>query len=257
MNFGQIILILITGCIAGFLNTIGGGGSLVAMPVLIFLGLPSAVANGTNRIAIFIQGVVGITSFRSKGYFYPKTSLILGVPAIFGSILGAKTAISISSELFEKVLGIVMILVLITILTRPEKKFIKEIEGEKWSIIRLAIAIVIFFGVGFYGGFIQAGVGFIIIVVLTLITGMTLVEVNCLKIFITFFFTVSSLLVFIINGKINFLLGLTLAAGSAIGTYFGSIIAINKGDKWIRIFLIISILAMAAQLWGLFNLIQI
>lgn len=257
MNLGQIILILITGCIAGFLNTIGGGGSLVAMPVLIFLGLPSAVANGTNRIAIFIQGIVGIVSFRSKGYFYPKTSLILGVPAIFGSILGAKAAISISSELFEKILGIVMILVLITILTRPEKKFIKEIEGEKWSIIRLTIAIVIFFGVGFYGGFIQAGVGFIIIVALTLITGMTLVEVNCLKIFITFFFTISSLLVFIINGKINILLGLTLAAGSAIGTYFGSIIAINKGDKWIRIFLVISILAMAAQLWGLFDLIQI
>jgi uncharacterized membrane protein YfcA len=86
---------------------------------------------------------------------------------------------------------------------------------------------------------------------------MTLVEVNCLKIFITFFFTISSLLVFIINGKINIVLGLILAAGSAIGAYFGSVVAINKGEKWIRIFLIIAILAMAAKLWGLLDFINI
>ena len=257
MNLWQIGLILITGIIAGFINTLGGGGSLLTMPMLIFLGLPAAEANGTNRIAIFIQGIVGIVSFRSKGYFYPKISIILGLPAILGSILGAKTAISISGELFEKILGMVMIFVLIIILTRPEKRFIQKIEGENWSNLRLVIAILAFFGVGFYGGFIQAGVGFIIIVVLTLITGMSLVKVNCLKIFITFIFTVSSLIVFTINSQVNLLLGLTLAAGSAIGAYFGSIVAISKGDRWIRIFLIITILAMTAQLWGLFDFINI
>ena len=257
MNVGQIVLILITGIIAGFINTVGGGGSLLTMPVLIFLGLPSAVANGTNRIAIFIQGVVGIVSFRSKGYFYPKTSLILGLPAIFGSILGAKIAISISSELFEKILGIAMIVVLITILTRPGKKFVNEVEGENWGITRLIIAIIVFFGVGFYGGFIQAGVGFIIIAALTLVSGMPLVKVNCLKIFINFIFTISSIIVFFINGKVNIILGLILAIGSGIGAYFGSVIAISKGEKWIRIFLIITILAMAAKLWGLLDFINV
>ncbi len=97
------------------------------------------------------------------------------------------------------------------------------------------------------GGFIQAGVGFIIIVALTLITGMSLV-----KVFIILIYTISSLLVFIINGKINFLLGSTLAIGNAIGAYAGSNFAVSKGDKWIRIFLIITILAMSAHLWGLF-----
>ncbi len=253
MVSGNIVLILIAGMAAGVINTLGGGGSLLTVPILIFLGLPAAEANGTNRVGLLIQDVVGIISFRSKGYFYPKVSFILGVPAVLGSILGVKVAISISGELFEKILGIIMILVLITILARPEKRFIKEIEGENWGFIRLAIAIIIFFGVGFYGGFIQAGVGFIIIIALTLITGMPLVKVNCLKIFIRLAFTISSLLLFTINGKVNFVLGLTLAAGCAIGAYFGSVIAINKGEKWIRFFLFITILAMAAKLWGLFD----
>ncbi len=257
MNLEQMGLIFITGIVAGFINTLGGGGSLLTMPMLIFIGLPAAEANGTNRIAVFIQGIVGIISFRSKGYFYPKISIVLGLPAILGSILGAKVAISISGALFEKILGLVMVVVLLIILTRPEKKFIKETDGENWGVIRLIIAIIAFFGVGFYGGFIQAGVGFVIIAVLTLITGMSLVKVNCLKIFITFIFTVSSLLVFIMNSKVNLLLGLTLASGSAIGAYFGSIIAINKGERWIRIFLIITILAMAAQLWGLLDFFKV
>ncbi|MBP8718657.1 MAG: sulfite exporter TauE/SafE family protein [Candidatus Atribacteria bacterium] len=252
MNLLHIGLILITGMIAGFLNTLGGGGSLLTMPMLIFLGLPAAEANGTNRIAIFIQNIVGVINFRRKGFFYPKMGLLLGIPAILGSIFGARVAITISGELFEKILGVVMIIVLIIILTRPEKRFIKEIDSENWSIIRLIIAILAFLGIGFYGGFMQAGVGFIIIVALTLITGMSLVKVNSLKVFIILIYTISSLLVFIINGKINFLLGSTLAIGNAIGAYAGSNFAVSKGDKWIRIFLIITILAKSAHLWGLF-----
>jgi len=252
MNLLHIGLILITGMIAGFLNTLGGGGSLLTMPMLIFLGLPVAEANGTNRIAIFIQNIVGVVNFRRKGFFYPKMGLLLGIPAILGSVFGARVAITISGELFEKILGVVMIIVLIIILTRPEKRFIKEIDSENWSIIRLIIAILAFLGIGFYGGFMQAGVGFIIIVALTLITGMSLVKVNSLKVFIILIYTISSLLVFIINGKINFLLGSTLAIGNAIGAYAGSNFAVSKGDKWIRIFLIITILAMSAHLWGLF-----
>jgi len=255
MSLFHIGLILITGMVAGFLNTLGGGGSLLTMPVLIFMGLPAATANGTNRIAIFIQNVVGVTNFRNKGFFYPKLSFILGVPAILGSIFGAKVAVSISGELFEKILAIVMIIVLILILTRPEKRFIQEVDSENLGTLRLVIAIIAFFGVGFYGGFIQAGVGFIIIVALTLITGMSLVKVNSLKLFIILIYTVSSLVVFLVNGRVDFLLGFILAIGNAVGAYIGTNFAVSKGDKWIRVFLVITILAMAAKLLGLFEFI--
>jgi len=253
MEILDVGLILITGVAAGFMNTLGGGGSLLTLPMLIFLGSPAAVANGTNRIALIVQNIVGVSNFRRKGFFYPKLGIILAIPAVFGSLIGAKFAISVPEELFQKILAIIMIVVMILILTRPEKRFLKEIEGENLSTVRLVVSIFVFFGVGLYGGFINAGVGFVIIVALTLITGMSLVKINSLKLFIVLIYISSSLVVFIIHGKVNWILGLTLAAGNALGAYLGSNFAVSKGDKWIRVFIVIVILSMSAKLLGLFN----
>ncbi len=253
MEILDLGLILITGVAAGFMNTLGGGGSLLSLPMLIFLGSPAAVANGTNRIALIAQNIVAITNFRRKGFFYPKLGITLAIPAVFGSFLGAKIAISIPEELFQRILAIIMVIVMVLILTRPEKKFLKEIEGENLSSIRLVIAMFVFFGIGVYGGFIQAGVGFIIISALALITGLSLVKINSLKVFIVLIYVFSSFAVFIIHGKVDWILGSTLAIGNALGAYLGSNFAVSKGDKWIRVFIVIAILSMSAKLLGLFN----
>ncbi|MEW6064698.1 hypothetical protein P378_01125 [Desulforamulus profundi] len=249
MTISEILIILVAGIAAGFVNVVGGGGSLIAMPVLIFLGLPSAVANGTNRVALMVQSLVAIGYFRNKGYFYPKLSILLGIPAVIGSIIGAQFAISLSDEMFNRVLAVVMLVVLVLIIWRPEKKFIKSEEAmENLSKPRLAVAALVFLGVGFYGGFIQAGVGFVIIVALALITGMSLVKINSLKVCVTIIYMLSSLIVFVCSGKVDWMLGLVLAVGNAVGAYLGSVFTVSKGDKWIRIFLIVSVLIMAAKL---------
>lgn len=251
MSIFKILLILLTGTAAGFLNTIAGGGSLISMPILIFLGLPSAVANGTNRIALMFQNIVAITNFRNKGFFDLKFSLLLGVPAIFGSIIGSKIAVNLPDAIFNKILAVVMLIVLALIIFNPKKHLNASIE--MLSSNRKILAMIAFFFVGFYGGFIQAGVGFIIIVTLTLITGLSLVKINSLKVFVIAMYMLSSLLVFIFNGKVNWTLGLTLAIGNGLGAYLGSNFAVAKGDKWIRIILVIAVLAMAAKLFGLFS----
>lgn len=253
MTLTQAIIILIAGIVAGFVNTVGGGGSLVSLPVLIFMGLPSAIANGTNRVALMVQSLVAIGYFRRKGFFYPKLSVTLGVPAILGSIVGAKFAISLSDEMFNKILAVVMLVVLVLILWRPEKKFLKS-EQENYSPLRLAAAALVFFGVGFYGGFIQAGVGFIVIAALAVITGMSLVKINSLKVFVTAIYMLSSLLVFVYSGKVDWVLGLALAVGNGIGAYLGSIFTVSKGDQWIRAFLIVTVIVMSGKLLGLHKL---
>lgn len=251
IDLNSVGLILVVGVVSGFVNTIGGGGSLLTLPALIFLGLPSAVANGTNRVSLMMQNIVAVINFKQKGFYYPKLSLMFGLPAVIGSIIGAKLAISLPEEVFQKILAIVMLVVLVLIIWRPEKKYLKNINIEKLSMVRLIIAIIAFFFVGFYGGFIQAGVGFIIIAILVLVTGMSLVKINSLKMFITGIYIFSSLLVFLISGKVDWILGLILAIGSAIGAYLGSNFAVAKGDKWIRIFLIIYVLLMSSKLMGL------
>ncbi|MCL6612654.1 MAG: sulfite exporter TauE/SafE family protein [Peptococcaceae bacterium] len=254
MTATQATLIFLAGAAAGFVNTVGGGGSLISLPVLIFLGLPSAVANGTNRIALMVQSVVAIEYFRKKGYFYPRLSIILGIPAVIGSILGAKVAISLSDEMFNKVLAAVMLTVMVLIIWRPEKKFLKSQGEENIKSWRLAAATLVFFGVGFYGGFIQAGVGFLIIAALTLITGMSLVKVNSLKVFVTVIYMLASFLVFVFSGKVDWVPGLVLAAGNAAGAYLGSAFTVAKGDKWIRVFLVVTVSIMSAKLLGLHKL---
>lgn len=251
IDLNSVGLILVVGVVSGFVNTIGGGGSLLTLPALIFLGLPSAVANGTNRVSLMMQNIVAVINFKQKGFYYPKLSLMFGLPAVIGSIIGAKLAISLPEEVFQKILAIVMLVVLVLIIWRPEKKYLKNINIEKLSRVRLIIAMIAFFFVGFYGGFIQAGVGFIIIAILVLVTGMSLVKINSLKMFITGIYIFSSLLVFLISGKVDWILGLILAIGSAIGAYLGSNFAVAKGDKWIRIFLIIYVLLMSSKLMGL------
>jgi len=256
MSFFQIGLILVTGIFAGFLNALGGGGSLITLPLLIFLGLPPTIANGTNRISTFSSSIMSVLNFRYRGYFYPRLSIILGIPAIIGSIIGARVGVFISEKLFEKILAIMMIFVLIVILSRPGKKNEREIIGEKLSTIRIITFMIIFFGIGFYGGFIQIGIGFLIIVALSLFSEMSLIKINSLKIFIVLIYTVFSLPVYIINNKVNFTLGIILAIGSAVGGYIGSNFVVDKGDKWIRFFLVCIILVMSAKLLGFFEFIN-
>ncbi len=252
MNALEILLVIVVGTAAGFLNTVAGGGSLITMPLLIFLGLPSAAANGTNRIALMVQNVVAIANFRSKGYFDWKLGLILAVPAAVGAVAGSKIALSLPDDIFNKVLAVVMLCVLAVTIWNPQKKLKnrKEEPGTKEKIIGAAV----FFGVGAYGGFIQAGVGFIIIASLTLLTGYSLVKINSMKVFISAVYMVFSLIVFIVGGKVDWVLGLTLAAGNALGGYLGSSFSVSKGDKWIKIILAVTVVAMALELLGVINI---
>lgn len=248
MSVLHVLLILVTGIVAGFLNVVGGGGSLLTMPMLIFLGLPSATTNGTNRIALMVQNIIAIANFRRKGFFDFKLGLLLGVPAVMGSIAGARFAITLPGEVFNKILAVIMLLVLGAIIWYPEKKL--EAEEKNLEPGRRLIAVLAFFLVGFYGGFIQAGVGFIIIASLTLITGMSLVRINSIKVLVVAIYMLSSLLVFIFSGKVNWILGFTLAIGNGIGAYLGSNFAVAKGDKWIKVILVVTVLIMCAKLLG-------
>lgn len=247
MELLSVFLILITGIIAGFLNVIAGGGTLLTMPILIFLGLPSSIANGTNRIALTVQNTVAVFNFKKYGYFDWKMGLLLSIPALFGSIIGSKLAISLPDEIFNKILAVAMLLILGLILWQPEKKIKTQIEVLTPK--RKLVAVIVFFFIGIYGGFIQAGVGFIIMAALTLIAGMSLVKINSLKVFVVLVYMLASLVIFVANGQVNWLYGFVLAIGSGIGAWLGSKVSVKKGDKWIRIFLIITIVLMSISLF--------
>lgn len=240
-------LLMVVGFIVGFINTVAGGASLISLPVLIFLGLPPSVANGTNRVAIAIQTAIGVAGYKSKGVATFPFNLYLGLSALVGAILGAYIAVDIRGETFNRILAIVMLVVVAIIIFKPKMKaeeLVERITGKY-----LWIGIIAFFFFGIYGGFINAGIGFVILLFLHYVNRMNLVRANATKVAVVFTYTLAALLVFILNDKVIWKVGLVLAVGNGLGAWFSSRIAVAKGDGFIKIFLIIMVVVMAIKLW--------
>jgi len=246
-SFLELGLLVIVGFIAGSLNTIAGGGSLITYPLLIFMGLPAAVANGTNRIAILFQNIFNTAGFRSKGVSVFPFSIYLAISALLGSLIGAQVAVDIKGELFNRIMAVVMLLVVVYMIFKPNislTNITEELKGKK-----LWLSTVIFFFIGIYGGFIQAGVGFIMLVVLSSVNNLSLVKSNAVKVFVVLIYTIAAVSVFFVNDKINWKIGLVLALGNSLGGWFASRWSVNKGDKIIRNIIVVVVSIMAIKLW--------
>lgn len=251
MNPVHIAILFGLGVIAGFQNVMAGGGSLLTLPMMIFMldSMPQypasqtgRLANGTNRVAILIQNIFAIAGFRKKGHSNFKVSLKLAAFAVPGAVLGAIYAGQISNASFKKILGLVVIAVVILIV---KKKKLTQVTADE---AHPALAYLAMFGIGFYGGFIQAGVGFLLIAVLHGLMRLSLLKTNMHKVFIIFLYTVPALLVFILNDAVIWSMGLVLAAGNALGAWLGTHLAVKKDEKFIRTILLLAMLAMAVKL---------
>lgn len=242
----QWLVLFGVGVVAGFMNVMAGGGSTITMPLLIFLGLDSAMANGTNRVALFVQNLFAIRSFHGEEKYHLPSVLHYSAWTLPGAILGALSAISINDLLFRKILAVVIIGVMVTVLLPLSNKHIDAAEQKNSRLIYPALL-----GIGFYSGFIQAGVGFLIIAAFTHILHVNLVKVNMHKVFIVFINTIPALLIFIISKNIDYILALILAAGNAAGAWWGAKLTVKKGEKIIRLVLFVVVLFMAVKLFDL------
>jgi len=243
----DIFILILIGFFAGVVNTIAGGGSLLTLPVLIFFGLPPSVANGTNRIALFIQMLVGSAGFKSKGIKTFPFSIYLGISALLGALIGAQIAIDIKGDTFNKILSFVMVVVVLIIVFKPKLKtedVIERITGK-----HLWVGCVAFFFFGIYGGFLNAGLGLILVFFLHYYNRLSLVKSNAAKAVIISIYMGGALAVFIMNDQIDWSVGLTMAVGNALGAWFSSRFSVNKGDKFVKYFLIIAVTVMAIKLW--------
>ncbi|TPN88740.1 sulfite exporter TauE/SafE family protein [Aquimarina algicola] len=248
MNETSLLIILVViGFVAGVINTIAGGGSLLTLPMLIFMGLPPSVANGTNRIGVFIQCITSVAGFRSKGIKPTRFGLYLGIAASIGSLIGAQIAIDIKGETFNKILAIVMVFVVLFMVFKPKVNITDLSERTQGKYLWLSI--IAFFFIGIYGGFIQAGVGIFILLALSSINYLSLVNSNAIKVLVVFIYTFGAIAIFAFNNQIDYLYGFVLAIGNASGGWIASRWSVKKGDGLVKIFLVIMVVAMAIKLW--------
>jgi uncharacterized membrane protein YfcA len=236
-------LLAVTGIAVGFLNVMAGGGSLISLPILIFLGLEPAMANGTNRVAILVQNITAVSSFRRRGYSQIKQSLGLGLCTIPGAVAGAFVAVTIDPTLFKRILGAVLVMAVMLILRRRPPA-----DGAENSVSRPTLAYLGMVGVGFWGGFMQAGVGFLIMPILYQLLRLDLVRVNMHKVFIVGIYTIPALLVFAVQGKVWWLGGLALAAGNAFGAWIATRMTVDHGERVVRAVFVVAVIVMGLKL---------
>ena len=247
-EFSQIVAVIAAGFACGFINTLAGSGSLITLPLLIFLGLPAPVANGTNRVAIVIQNIVAVTSFRAQKVLDVKPAVRYAVPAVFGAIIGARIAVGVDAVQMERIIGILMLAMLPFVFWKP-KTWLENKVGDATERSLVSV-VIIFFLIGAYGGFIQAGVGIFLLMGIVFAGQVDLVRGNAIKVFIVLCFTVFALAVFLINGYVDWRIGLTLAAGNAAGAMVASRLAVKRGEAFVRWVLLLAILMGASKLLG-------
>lgn len=226
----QYILLTCAGVIAGWLNVMAGGGSMLTVPIMLFMGMPGPVANGTNRIAILAQNISAVATFFHKGFRHFQLGFSLAAASVPGAIAGALVGVRLEGEWFDRVLAIIMIVMMILMMKGHHGTASADQVAHQPTRRQLILGHICMVGAGFWGGFIQIGVGFILMPVLHRVMGFDLVRVNFFKVFVVLIYTVVALLVFAAHTEVFWLAGLALATGNALGGFLGARTTINKGD---------------------------
>ena len=247
MEILSIVAVLLVGVIVGFINIVSAGGSMLTLPLLIFFGLPSNVANGTNRIAIMVQNVFALYQFHKNGHLNWRMGLLLAIPATVASVYGARLAVDITHSTFDTLLATFMVIFAVLLILKPQR-YIKSKFNPKISIVLLFLA---FLFIGIYGGALQAGVGFfIILTLLLLVPQIPMGEMHGIKTLVVTIYISVSTFVFIFNGLVDWKFAVALSLGSAIGGSLGGKYASVLPDKLLQRILIVAIIFFAIILFA-------
>jgi len=241
------LILIATGILVGFINTLAGGGSTILYPILIFMGMPIHTAIGTSRVGFLSQGIFSVAGFKSKGVFLFPFNVYVSIAAMSGGLLGAWISLHTPAKRLTHILAFIMILIAVLILIQSR---IKKTQGlhrikGKW----LWISFIVYFLIGIYGGFIQAGMGFMIILAGTLVNRFNLTEANSIKALIVLVLTIPTLYMFAVKEFVNWEAGVAIAIGTALGSWLTSRWSVNINEKYLRLFIASVVVLLAIKLW--------
>ena len=250
MTWNEIVLLLASGVLVGIINTLGGGGSVITMSLFMAMGMPIGIANGTNRIAVLLQNLSATVAFLRKGMLHVRSGVILSLPAILGNIFGAMVATEVSDTVFKICLSVVLAIILVYLLLGKDNEQVTGGQGLKikwWHYL-------LFFIIGFYGGYIYIGLGFLILAIAIWTMKLDIITANVIKGFVIFLSTPFALAVFVYNGQVEWLAGLLHGAGNILGARLASHGAMSGGGKFVRWFTLFIIVVFFIDLMGWISL---
>ncbi len=246
LEIWKIAALIAAGLVGGAINVFAGGGSVITGPVMIFLGVPGPVANGTNRLPILVQNISACATYLRHGVPHARMMLSLSLCAIPGAVIGAVVGVKIPAETFNLLLAGVMGLVLVMMMTGGGTRPAMATEGISRSRLIWGHALMVL--AGFWGGFIQIGMGFVLLPILNRVLGLDLVAANIHKVFIILLYTLAALLVFGSQLQLLWWVGAVMAIGNALGGWLGARLTLAGGEGFIRKVVVFAIAVMIVKL---------
>jgi uncharacterized membrane protein YfcA len=240
-----LVLLFVVGFIAAVINVFAAGGSFLTLPLLLFLGLPASLANGTNRVGVLAQNLGAAVGFHRHRVLPLRWALSVSIPAVTGAAIGVWGALTIPEMAFRRVLSVVMLGTALGTLLHKSLRGKPRTDKQSpwhWSIVAG------FFVMGLYGGFLQAGVGFFALA-LTSLAGFDLVRGNAIKVFSVMLLTLLSLAVFASTGHVDWRAGLALGLGNLLGASLGVRVAVVRGHTWLERAVTVTLIVFAVALW--------
>ncbi|UTA49355.1 sulfite exporter TauE/SafE family protein [Simiduia sp. 21SJ11W-1] len=239
------LLLLVTGFVAGIINTLAGGGSNLTVPALMVMGMPADVANATNRVGVLFQSVSAVRGFHQHGKLPWDAVTPIVMPTLIGGALGALAAVFAPNEILKPLLLGTMIAMALVILISPSVVAPGADEKPK-TVAESPLGLVGLLFAGFYGGFVQAGVGFVLLAAITGALRFDLVRANALKVICALGFTLVALIIFIIDDLVAWVPGLVLAVGAIFGAQLAVKFAIKVEQRVLKWFLLVMTLVASA-----------
>lgn len=254
LSIENFFLFTLAGLLTGIINTLAGSGSLITLPIFVFMcGLPADIANGTNRIGVFFQSTFGYSSFHRSGYTRLGGFEWLVIPGAVGAILGSYVAVDLDAEMMNRVIGFLMIFMLGVLMLNP-KRWLKD-SSESRAYNKKPLTLLIFFGIGVYAGFIQAGAGIFLMAALVLAARYSLTESAGLKLIFIFLINIPALIMFYLHGDIHFGYGLLMAVWQSLGALIGVRIVkkLPNANIWIHRLLVLIVVVSALKFFGILD----
>jgi len=251
MEWYIYIIAIVGSFFAGAINTLAGSGSAITLTILTeLIGLPPNIANGTNRIGVLTQSWAGSYAFHKNGKLNLEGGKRYIIPTVIGAILGVWVAVYVSNEQFKTVFSYLMVGMLFVILIKP-KRWLRETDVKNPP--SLLVVIPLFLALGFYGGFIQMGMGVFYLAAMVLVAKYNIIDSNAIKSFVVAVYTIVVVAIFQYKGMIDWPVGLLLAIGQTAGGWFTANYAsqYKEADVWAYRLLVVVVIFGILKLFSL------
>ncbi|ACJ76350.1 transporter [Thermosipho africanus H17ap60334] len=219
--------------LAGFVDSIAGGGGLISLPAYLFLGIPSHNALATNKLSSSIGSIFSTFRYAKERYVVFEIGIISAIFSFLGSFFGARLALLISDSYLKVIISVLIVFAGAFMLMNKRKKVISKIPKTSFKK-KFFISSFIGFIIGMYDGFFGPGTGTFLIIMYTSFLSFDSISASATAKIVNLSSNISALIAFLINGKVLFHIGLPAAFFGILGNWIGSGIAIKKGDKIIK-----------------------